>query len=181
MGVWWFSARCGIWWVIDFQIARQGRLQLSGTSEACLLDQVTDATIETLHHAIGLRMTWRRQAVHDAHLGAVDIKGVRVRGKLIPGCKTIRELTPVVCDNLFDLHRSLLFQSAQKVGAADIRLVRVNAEIDPARCTINSHKQVATLDLFGHLGQVLDVNVHKGRLIVFEGFQGRFFPLDLWQ
>ena len=41
--------------------------------------------------------------------------------------------------------------------------------MDPARGAIDGDVQVAFLLLVGHLGQVLDVDVHVARLIVFEG------------
>ena len=89
-----------------------------------MLDQVADAPVEALHHAIGLGMAWWRQAVFDAHLGTADIERVLACGTFVPGRETIRELTAVVSENLLN-HRCDLFQPAQKIGAADFSLVFV--------------------------------------------------------
>ena len=62
-----------------------------------LLDQAADAPIEARHHAIGLCMTWWRQAMYYAHLGTTHIEHMLARGALILAGKAIRELTLVVC------------------------------------------------------------------------------------
>jgi hypothetical protein len=124
-----------------------------------LLDQFADSPIEALHHAIGLRMAWGRQAMHDTHLGTADIERVFARGLFALGCKTVGKLTGVVSQNLLNFHRCDFSQPAQKIGTADVSLVFLNAQIDPSRRSINSHKEVAPLRLIRHLRQVLDVNV----------------------
>ncbi|MFT7117262.1 MAG: hypothetical protein ACI9I0_002478, partial [Rhodoferax sp.] len=80
-------------------------------------------------------------------------------GALILGCKAIRELTPVVSQNLLNFHRCDFSQPTQKVGTADVSLVFVNAQINSSRRSINGHKEIASLRLIRHLRQVLDVNV----------------------
>jgi hypothetical protein len=84
-----------------------------------LLDQVADAPIEALYHAIGLRMAGRRQAVHDTCLITADIKRVFACGASTLGCKKICELTPVVSEDFLNSHGRDFSQSAQKIGTAD--------------------------------------------------------------
>ena len=79
-----------------------------------MLDQVADAPVETLHHAIGLRMAGRRQVVHDTHLGTADIERVLARGLFALGCKTVGKLTGVVSQNLLNFYRCDFSQPAQK-------------------------------------------------------------------
>lgn len=54
--------------VIDFQVIAQCRFELGPGRETGLVDDLADAAVEALHHAIGLRMTWRDQAMFDRQL-----------------------------------------------------------------------------------------------------------------
>ena len=62
-------------------------------------------------------------------------------------------------------------QAAQKVAAAELALVAIDAHVDPARGAVDGDKQIAPAPFIGHLRQVLDVNVNEARLVVLEGFR----------
>jgi hypothetical protein len=49
-------------------------MRLGCRAEAGLLDDLTDARIEALHHAIGLRVTWRNESVFDLGLLVQDVE-----------------------------------------------------------------------------------------------------------
>lgn len=56
--------------VIDFQVIAQCQFELGPGREAGLVDDLTDAAVEAFNHAVGLRMTWRDQAMFDHQLSA---------------------------------------------------------------------------------------------------------------
>ena len=93
--------------------------------------------------------------------------------------ETIHKLTPVVGQNLLDIHRGHLLQAAQKVAAASLTLIAVGAQIDPASSAVNGDKQIAPARLVWHLRQIFDVNVHKAGRMVFEGFLRASSPSTL--
>ena len=52
--------------------------------------------------------------MHDAPLDAADIERVLARGTFVHCCKTIRVLTPVVCESLLNFYRCELFSRRKK-------------------------------------------------------------------
>ena len=97
------------------------------------------------------------------------IKRVTACGSPGLGCEAIGELSIVVGEQLDDLHGRSQMQLLQEMDRTGFGLVRIDADMHPARGTVDGHEEVAALALVGHLGQVLDINVHEARLIVFEG------------
>ncbi len=51
-------------------IAHQGVLQVKGAVEAVGFQHIADASVEPLHHPVGLGRLGRRQGVLDAQFGA---------------------------------------------------------------------------------------------------------------
>lgn len=81
--------------VVCGHVVLERRLQLLGGLEACLADDLADAAVESLDHAVGLRMTWRAQAVLDGERCAALVEGVLATGRLRLAGEAIGELTAV--------------------------------------------------------------------------------------
>ena len=58
----------------------------------------------------------------------------------------------------------------QEIDAAEVGLICVKLDENPARGAVDGHEQVATRCLAWHLWQVFDVDVNEARLIVLGGF-----------
>lgn len=154
--------------VVGRKIVRQRGLQLLSRLESGLRDDLADAPVEALHHAIGLRMTRRTQSVLDAQFHAAPVEGMLTAWCAGLAREAVCELTAVVGQHSLDFHRRGLVQTAQKVDAGGLILVCVDAQVDPACGPVDGHKQIAPGLLVGHLRQVLDVHMNKARLVVFE-------------
>jgi hypothetical protein len=89
--------------VVELQVVEQGRLQIGPAVEAGLLQQLADAAVEALHHAVGLRMARRRQTVLDTHAGVDLVEGVPAAGLLILRRAAVGELRAVVGQDLGEL------------------------------------------------------------------------------
>lgn len=109
----------------------------------------------------------------DAHAGAYLVEHVPTGGLLVLGREAVGELRAIVRKDFRDLDRRGILQSPQEVDATGVGHVVVDAQEDPARGAVDSHEQIAAGRLVGHLWQVLDVDVHKARLVVLEGLLGR--------
>jgi hypothetical protein len=66
--------------VIGRQVVRQRCLQFARRGEAGVPDDFADAAVESLDHAIGLRVARPAQPVLNAQLGATQIEGVLPTG-----------------------------------------------------------------------------------------------------
>lgn len=148
---------------------RDGGLQIVARVEAGGRQDVADAPIEALDHAVGLRVTRLGEPVLDAEQGALTIEGVLARGFLALGGEAVGELAAVVGQQLDDLHRCGRVQAAQEVAAAGLALVGIDAQENPAGGAVDGDEQVAPGALVGHLWQVLDVHVHEARRVILEG------------
>ena len=158
--------------VVKLEVVVQRLLQVSLAVETGLLKELADTAIEALDHAIGLGMTWRCQAVFDAHAGADFVEHMSAAGLLIFVRETVRELRAIVGQDLADFDGRSLFETAQEIDAAGVTHVMVNMQEDPARGAVDGHEQIAAGSLVGHLRQVLDVDVNKAWLVVLEGLLG---------
>lgn len=82
--------------VVQLEVVVQRLLQVGSAVEAGLLQELADAAIEALDHAIGLWMTWQRQAVLDTHAGAAFVKHMSAAGLLVLAGEAVRELRAIV-------------------------------------------------------------------------------------
>ena len=133
------------------------------------MENLADAAIETLDHAVGLRVARRAQAVLDSKRLAAHIEFVApARLSLLTG-EPVRELTAVVREQFDDLHGGCPLKSIEEVHAAVLALIGVDVHEHPACGAVNGHEQIAPLALVGHLREVLDVHMQEARLVVLEG------------
>jgi hypothetical protein len=117
-------------------------------------------------------MTRRNKAVLDVELFAQPIEHVRATGLFTAafGSKTVGELAAVVGEQLDELDGASLVDPGQEIDTAAVGLIGIQFNENPARGAVDGDEQVAHCRLVWHLGQVLDVDVHKTRLVVLEGF-----------
>ena len=108
----------------------------------------------------------------DAELLAQAVEHVRAAGFLLlaAGREAVGKLAAVVGQQLDDLDRAGLLDLAEEVDTAAVCLVGIELDENPARSAVDGNEQVAPCRLVRHLRQVLDVDVHKARLVVLEGF-----------
>lgn len=93
----------------------------------------------------------------------------------------VRPLRAVIGQDLADLDGRGQLQTAQEIDAAFVRHVAVDVHEDPARGAVDGDEQVTARVLVRHLRQILDVDMDKAWLVVFEGLLGRDgFAFDLW-
>ena len=165
--------------VVGQQILIERGIELASAGEAGLLDQVADAAVEALDHAVCLGVPGRAQAVLNAHRRAGHIEHMAARR--CPGLagEAVGELAAVVGQDVQDSHGGDALQAAQEVDAAGLGLVAVAAHVDPARSPVDGHEQVAPMGLVGHLGEVLDVHMQEARGVVLEGLERLDLALDL--
>jgi len=91
--------------VAQLQIIHQCGLQIGAAVEAGLLQQLVDAAVEALDHAVRLRMPRRRQAVLCRQCGASHVEGVLAARLLVFGGETVGKFRAVVGQDLADLDR----------------------------------------------------------------------------
>ena len=83
--------------VIHPHVLGQQRLKACTALEVMRAQHLTDAPVETLHHAVHLWSSGRDQAVGDFKLGTGAIKGVLAAGLAVFLAKAIRELCAIPC------------------------------------------------------------------------------------
>ena len=66
--------------VVSLEVVAQSRFQLSCRGETGLVDDLADAAVEALHHAVGLRMTRRSEAMVNLELLAQAVKHMLAAG-----------------------------------------------------------------------------------------------------
>lgn len=145
--------------VVEFQIALQRRCEFCRRPESRLADDLADAPVEALDHAVSLWMAWRNQPMLNAKLLAETIKDMVATGFPLTALagETIRELAAVVGEQFDDLDGAGLFHFVQEIDATAVTLVGVDCHVDPACSAINGDEQITPLLLVGHLWQVLDI------------------------
>ena len=84
----------------------QGLFQIRRGVEALAAQDLGDSAIEALHHAVGLRVSWRDQAVLDVRFLAHLVERMIAGGLAFSrSAETIGKLLPVVGEDLADLER----------------------------------------------------------------------------
>ena len=129
--------------VVGLEVQHQRGFQLGCRGKPSLLYDLADAAIKALHHTVGLRVARRAQAVRAAQQCALLVKRMAARGLALLGRKAVCELAAVVGQHSFDFHRRSALETAQKVAAAELALVTIDAHIDPARGAVDGDKQFA--------------------------------------
>jgi len=156
--------------VVQPDIAFERGFEVVAAAEVVCTQDLRNAAVEALDHAVGLRPAWRGEAVVDSELGTALIKAVRSSGlALAVGGEAVGEFLGVVGQGRVDLERCVLVQRLEKALGRSAALVGHELHVDPARGAVNGHKGIAPLVLVAHLRQILYIDVHEARLIGLEG------------
>ena len=118
--------------VVDLDVVAKRRFELECGAKAGLIDDVADAAIEAFHHAVGLRMARRNEAMLDVGFLAKDVEYMLAAGYplaflifLLAG-KTVGKLTAIIGKQLDDLDRAGSPHLGQEVDTAAVGLVGIN-------------------------------------------------------
>ena len=170
-----FAADGALWnmVVVQLQIVQQSGLQVGPAIETGLLKQLVDAPVESLNHAVGLRVARRCQAMFGGQSCAGDVESMLAAGFLVFGGETVSKLRAVVGEDLADLDGRSQLEPTQEIDAARLGHVAVDVHENPARRTVDGDEQVASRGLVRHLRQVLDVDVDEAGFVVLEGLLRR--------
>lgn len=155
--------------VVKLEIVVQRLLQVSPAIEAGLLQELADAAVKALDHAVCLWMTRWCQAVFYTHAYADLVEHMLAAGLLVLAGETVRELRAIIGQDFADFDRRSFLEKAEKIDAARISHVVIDVQKNPARGAVNGHEQITARCLVGHLREILDIDVNKARLVVFEG------------
>ena len=98
--------------VVGKHVVVQSRIEFGTRGEPGLFDNLTDAAIEALNHAIGLRMTRRSQTMFNVELLALFVKDMLARRLLVFAGEAVGELCSVVRQQLGDFERRGLVHTA---------------------------------------------------------------------
>jgi hypothetical protein len=160
--------------VVNLDVIAERRFQFGGAAETGLIDDLANAAIEALHHAIGLRMAWGNKAMLDLKLLAQTVEHMLPAGLFLLALagEAIGELAAIVGEQFLDFDRTGGLYFGKKVDTAALGLISVDFDVDPPGCPVDGDKQIASRRLVWHLWQVLDVDVQKARLVVLEGLLG---------
>lgn len=160
--------------VVEPHVAVKRLVQIVGAVEAVGSQHLGKPPVEALDHAVGLWMLGTGEAVFDAECSAQLVELMparRIAGTA--GEQPIGELGAVVGEQCLELEGRGLGQRVEEAPGRCGRAVPLDGDEHPARCAIDGHEDVATLALVGHLGQVLDIDVHIPGLVGLEGLAGR--------
>ena len=161
--------------VVGGQVLGECGVEVGGTGEAGLPEQVADSAVEAFDHAVGLWVSGWAQTVLDVQGQARHIEHMLARGRPVFAGETVSELTAVVGEDVQDSHGCDAAEATQEVHAAALGLIAVAAHIDPPRGPVDGNEQVTPMGLIGHLWEVLDIDVQEAGLVVLE----RLERLDL--
>ena len=136
-------------------------------------DDLDDATIEALYHAIGLGLSRLNKAMLD-FVGMTDFVDKMVTGRLAlaDGAEAVGKLFTVVSEHLrYGERRGLeetLTETLRRLGG----FVFQDLHIDPPSRAVNGDEEILVVVLVGHFRKILDVDVNESRLIVLKGLVG---------
>ena len=156
--------------VVEPGIAQERGLQFLSGTEVVGAQQIGDATVEALDHAVGLRVLRLGQSMLDAQFSAELVEGVFPRrGTFARGDKAVGELLAIVGQEGADVERRGLGQRRQKTLGVGRRLGGIYGDEDPAGGSVDGHEQVAPSVLVHHLRQVLHIDMNEAGYVGLEG------------
>ena len=91
--------------VVGVDVVGERGFEFCRRFEARLPDDLGNAAVESLDHAVGLRVAGRRQSMLDLQSGAPFVEGVLARRLLGFACEAVSELAAVVGEQLGVFHR----------------------------------------------------------------------------
>ena len=154
--------------VVCVNVGRERGFEICPLFEARLPDDPGDAAVESLSHAVGLRVTERRQAMLDLQPRATFVKGVLARRLLGFAGEPVCEWACVVGEQLGDLNWRGLVQTKREVAAAGFGLAHTGAHEHPRYGAVNGQEKITSAGLLGHLRQVLDAGMYEPGFVALE-------------
>lgn len=130
--------------VVELPIILQRGFKFGRASEMSLFDQLADAAIETLDHAVCWWMPRRRQKVLHGGADTGKIEGMLAGRLLVFGSESVSKLRSVVGQYLGDLGGRGDFQPTQEFDAAHIAHVGISMQKYPTCCAVDGDEQIAT-------------------------------------
>ena len=119
--------------VIKADVAQDRLFKVLARTKAVALQDVLDAAVEPLDHAVGLGVHRRRKPVLDAELGAELVEHVSSgSGAFAQAEQPVGEGLSIVGQDPGDLHRCGTFQVAQETARVGRGLRRVDPHEDPS-------------------------------------------------
>ena len=132
-------------------------------------ENIPDTTVEALDPALCLGGLWWCAAVLDVESCTELIELMLTGGcPLAQAEKAICERFAVVCEDSADTDGARPFQVAQEAPGIGCGLCIEDADKDPAGGPVDCHKEVATLVLICHLGQIFHVHMEVSGLVGLE-------------
>lgn len=167
--------------IVEADIALEGIRQVLPGTKAVRRQDLGNAPVEALDHAVGLRMMGPDQAVLDRMGGTLAVKGMLAGGvTLTGGAEAVGKLLAVVGKDRGDLEGRRGEQMGQEALGAGGGFFRQDLDIDPARGPVDGGEQVSALGFIGHQRQILDVDMNEARHIILKGFRRRSAPFRCW-
>ena len=135
--------------VINLEVVAQSRFQLSCRGETGLVDDLADAAVEALHHAVSLPITRRNKSMLNLELCTQAVKYMLAAGYFLTvviflfAGKAVGKLAAIIGEQFDDLDRTRRLHLGEEVDAAAFCLVGIDTHIDPAGCTVDRNEQIA--------------------------------------
>jgi len=166
---------------IEPEISVHGHLLFFAGSEVVALEDVLDATVEPLNHAVGLGRFRRGQTMLDIKGRTKGIELVLAdRSALAQTDEAIRELLAIVREYSADADRAGTFQVTQEAPRIGRGLGLEDADEDPTCGSVDGNEQISPRGFLSHLGQILDIHVQIAEPIPKAlGSESRGIPLKL--
>jgi hypothetical protein len=155
--------------IIESSITKDRVFEALGGIEAIGHQDLADAAIETLDHAVGLGVSGLDETMIDAMESASPVKGVCAAWPAFAGrTEAIGKLLAVVGQDACDGERSGFDQAFQEALGRGGGFVPEEFDVHPARGPVDGSEQILAFGLIGHLGQVLHIDIDEARLVVLE-------------
>ncbi len=145
--------------IVQVAVALEGCRQILARVKAMRGQDLADAPVEALDHAVGLRMAHRGKAVLDTELVAELVKAMGTAGLAVFALQSVGEGLVIVGEQPMDAKRCLLTHGLEKGAGRAGGFVRLELEVNPAARPIDGHKQILARRLIGHLREVFVVDM----------------------
>ena len=130
--------------IVDVDIALQGLHRVFPGTEAAGRQDLADAAVAALDHAVGLGMSRRDDAVLDVPFGTDPVEAMLARRfPFAGGAEPVGEFLAVICQDLGDLEGGGLEGVRQEALGTGGGLLRENLDIDPTGGAFAGGKEVA--------------------------------------
>ena len=155
--------------IVKRDISEQSLLKVFSGVEAMGVEDIGNAAVETLDHAVNLRLSPLDQWMFNPQSQTKLVKLV-VSGWLmfLATKEIICEFLATIGQYFCDLYRAGLVQGDQERFGAACAFLELNRNKNPTDCPVNRHEEIATFEFIRHLRQLFDIDMDIARLISFQ-------------